>query len=199
MKKIKFNTEEEWLEYRKGKITGTKAGSLISKRDKNYLKGFYEIIAERVAIPHNGENYLDRGHRLEKIALDRFEKETGKKVDKDLVICYRDDFEDIAYSPDGIINNTEDVEVKCLSSALHIQAFLTKEIPKEYVDQIIQGFVVNDKLKKRYLVFFDPRMPKDFFYLEINRSEFKEEIKQFLEMEKEVLQKISEIESSLTF
>jgi len=51
MKTIKFENEEEWLEARKGKITGTRLKDLILKRSTKPKLGFYEIIAERIAIP----------------------------------------------------------------------------------------------------------------------------------------------------
>lgn len=204
MKILKFETQDEWLDGRRGKITGTKAGKLFSKRDKKPLKGYYELIAERVAIPASGENVMDRGHRLEIDGVVRFEKETGKSTNKDLVIMCRDENDSIAYSPDAFIEGkkgiiTEDVEVKCLNSASHIEAWLTKKVPSEYEDQIIQGFVVNDKLETRYMVFYDPRMPIDFFYLTITRKEVEEQVGNFLEMERKVLLEISEIEKELTF
>ena len=147
MKIQTFNTKEEWLASRVGKITGSRLGDLVAKRGNGYKMGYYELIAERIALPHNGENVMDRGIRLEEEACLRFEKETGKKVNNDLVIWTRDDNEDIAISPDGMIGKIEAIEVKCLSSALHIKAWLTKEIPSEYEEQIIQYFVVNDSLK----------------------------------------------------
>lgn len=199
MKILKFKDEEEWLEARKGKITGTRLKDIILKRSTKPKIGFYEVIAERVALPPNEENVMDRGHRLEVDGIERFEKETGKKVNKDLVMMCRDDDENIAYSPDGYIGKTEDVEVKCLSSARHIEAYLTKEIPNEYVEQILQGFIVNDKLETRYLVFYDPRMPIDFFYLTIQRKEMQTQVDEYLELERQVLKQIAEIEKQLTF
>lgn len=116
-----------------------------------------------------------------------------------MVLCYRDDEESIAYSPDSLIGKTEDVEVKCLSSAKHIEAYLTKKVPTEYESQIIQGFVVNDKLKTRYMVFYDPRMPKDFFYFTIKRTDYKEEIEKYLELERNALKEIAKLETEFTF
>lgn len=195
----RFDSEEAWLDARKGKFTGTRVGSLVSKKDGKPLKEFYQTIAERIAVPADGENAMFRGKRLEEEAMERFEKETGKKVNKDLVLVSREDDADIAYSPDGLIGKTEDVEVKCLNSASHIEALLTKEMPNEYRSQMIQGFVVNDKLKKRYMVFYDPRMPKDFFYFTIERKDVKEEIEAMLKQERELLAQIRQIETELTF
>ncbi|MCV6900789.1 YqaJ viral recombinase family protein, partial [Escherichia coli] len=84
--------------------------------------------------------------RLEEEAVARFVKETGKEVNTDLVIFTRDDNENIAFSPDAYIGDTEVVEAKCLSSASHIEAWLTQEVPSEYEEQTIQPFIVNDTL-----------------------------------------------------
>ena len=81
-----FNSEQEWLDARRGRITGTRLKDLILKRSTKPKQGFYEIIAERIAIPASEENVMDRGHRLESEALEMFEKETGKKVDGSLIV-----------------------------------------------------------------------------------------------------------------
>ena len=199
MKIIKFKDEESWLEARKGKITGTRLKDLILKRATKPKIGFYEIIAERIAIPATQENVMDRGKRLEEEAMERFMEKTGKKVNTDLVIWQREDNENIAISPDGYIGKTEGVEAKCLSSARHIEAWLTREIPSEFECQKLQYFIVNENLKKLYFLFYDPRMPKDLFWLEVKRAEVADQIKEYLEIERKVLKEIAEIENRLTF
>jgi|SRR3990167_5335954 len=199
MKIIKFSSEEQWLEERRGKITGTRLKDLVNKRGGAPKLGFYELIAERIAIPYNGESYMDRGKRLEDEAVEKFSEKTGKKVDNELVIWTRDDDENIAVSPDGSIGKTEAVEVKCLSSARHIEAWLTKEIPSEYEFQVLQYFIVNDKLKKLYFIFYDPRSPIDMFFLEQNRVDLESKISEYLELEKEVLRQIDEITTKMVF
>lgn len=199
MKTLKFSSEQEWLEARKGRVTGTRLKDLVMKRGTGKKKGFYQIIAERVAIPHDGESYLDRGHRLEEDAIARFSQETGKKVNTDLVLWYREDDENIAISPDGYIGKTEAVEVKCLDSAGHIEALVTKHIPDEYEGQVLQYFIVNDSLKVLHFVFYDPRMPKDFFYIDVHRKDIGAEVKEYLALERQALTEIAQIEAELTF
>jgi len=121
-------------------------------------------------------------------------EETGKKVNTDLVLWCRDDDENIAVSPDGTIGKTEAVEVKCLSSARYIEAWLTKEIPDEYEYQVLQYFIVNNKLKTLYFVFYDPRMPKDLFYLEVRLMAVQEQVDEYIELERRVLAEIAQIE-----
>lgn len=191
--------EDAWLDCRKGRVTGTRLKDLIVKRSAKPKKGFYEIIAERVAVPASNENPMDRGKRLEDLAIKRFEQETGKMVNVELMLITREDNENIAYSPDGTIGDTETVEVKCLNSASHLEAWLTKEIPSEYEEQSIQPFCVNDKLQTLYFVFYDPRMPIDFFFFEVHRADIEAKIADYLEQQIVALAKIKEIEDSLTF
>ena len=163
MKTKTYQNKEEWFDARLGKITGSRLKDLIVKRGTGKKIGYYELIAERIALPADNENPMDRGTRLEEEALLKFEEHTGKNVDNSLVIWEREDNEHIAISPDGIINENEAVEVKCLSSARHIEALLTGELPSEYEYQRLQYFIVNENLKTLYWVFYDPRIPKNHF------------------------------------
>lgn len=200
MKTHKFDSKEEWLEARKGKITGSRLKDIVVKRGTGKKLGFYELIAEKVAMPADGENAMDRGSRLESEAIEMFAKETGKKVNASLIIWTRDDNENIAISPDGIIGKTEAVEAKCLASARHIEALLTNKIPEEYEFQKLQYFIVNDKLKTLYFVFYDPRIPnKPFFYFTVHRKDIEEEIAEYLQYQKDVLAEVEKIINELTF
>ena len=199
MKTLKFNTKDEWLLARKGKITGSRLKDLIVKRGTGKKKGYYELIAERIAVEPTDENPMERGNRLESEAVARFTKETGKEVDTSLIMWTKDENENIAISPDGIIGENEAVEVKCLSSASHIEAFLTNEIPSEYKDQVVQYFIVNDELTTLYSVFYDPRiLVKDYFVIETNRDAVQKEIDEYTEYEMTTLAEIEQIVLKLT-
>lgn len=194
-----FSNREDWLLARKGKITGSRLKDLIVKRGTGEKKGFYELIAERIAVDKGEENPMERGQRLESEAIDRFIKETGKIVDTSLLMWFREDNESIAISPDGVIGETEAVEVKCLSSASHIEAFLTNKIPSDYEYQAIQYFIVNDKLEKLHFIFYDPRVPcKDYFVIEINRKDLEDDIKYCFDEEQNKMARIEEIVNELT-
>lgn len=201
MKTHKFDDKESWLEARKGKITGSRLKDIVVKRGTGKKIGFYELIAERIATAKDDENPMDRGSRLESEAIERFSKETGFEVDISLYIWTRDDNESIAISPDGVIEDQEAaVEVKCLASARHIEAYLTKEIPDEYEFQKLQYFIVNENLKKLYWVFYDPRIPsKDYFVLEFYREDLQTDIDTYLEYQKQTLAEVNKIVADLTF
>ena len=200
MKIQKFEDRESWLAGRRGKITGTRLKDIIVKRGTGKKIGYYELIAERLAVAPDGENPMDRGTRLEEDAIARFQKETGKEVDTSLVIWERSDNESIAISPDGFMGDTEAVEAKCLSSARHIEAYLTKEVPDEYKMQTIQYFIVNEKLETLYVVFYDPRIPvKDYFALTINREDVAKEVEDYLAYQQDTIAEVNRIVNELTF
>lgn len=199
MKINKFETREAWLAARRGKITGSRLHNIVVKRGTGKKIGFYELIAERLGVPADGEDPMERGQRLESEAKDHFTAQTKMKINSDLVIWTRDDNESIAISPDGTIGKMAAVEVKCLSSARHIEALLTKVVPDEYEMQMLQYFIVNDKLKTLYFIFYDPRLPNhDFFWLTINRKDLQGKIDEILEYERNTLKEVDEIVSQLS-
>jgi predicted phage-related endonuclease len=203
MQTTKYETRQDWLAGRLGKITGSRLKDVIIKRGTTKKLAFWELVAERLATRpdvDDTESPIDRGTRLEPEAIARFSKETGKKVDTSLVIWNRDDNESIAISPDGSIGKTEAIETKCLSSALHIKAFITQEIPTEYDEQKLQYFIVNEKLKTLYFVFYDPRIPvKDYFVIPVKRKDIEQELELALAWQRDTLNEVEEIVNKLTF
>lgn len=172
---------EEWHAARLGRITGTGLKKILGtpRVREGY---FYEILAERLSTESNSdESAMDRGIRLEKEAVEYYEAVTGSKVTQ-VGFVERSDNKWLGYSPDGLIEqNTgiyeKDIEVKSLSSANHLKAFITAKIPEEYHEQGISAFVVNDDLKERDFVFYDPRITtQPFFVITMKRSDHEQEI-----------------------
>lgn len=193
----------EWLEARKGKITGSKLKDIIISRGTKQKIGFYQLIADRLSIDEEKEDPMERGHRLEDEAIEIFSQQTDKEVSKG-GMWLSDEDENIACSPDGVIkkgkNIVEAVEVKCLSASRHLEAWFTKEIPSEYEYQVLQYFIVNEKLEKLFFCFYDPRVTaKPFFYLEVNREDIEDDIKFYLDYQKQILLKINQMIEELTF
>lgn len=178
----------------------------FSTREKKVT--FYELVAEKLSVSEEdcegyvpNETDMARGTRMEKYAIDRFVKETGKKVDSAKQLWMREDEEDIAISPDGVISEEEALETKCKSSALHVKAYITKKVPEEHEEQVLQYFVVNDNLKKLNMVFYDTRVPAiNYFVLEITRESIGEErIAEYLDYQKRTLIEVRGVVNSLTF
>lgn len=204
MKILKFNDETEWLEARRGKIMGSSLKDIVTLRGDGKKIGYYQLIADRLSNPATDENPMDRGHRLEDVAIKQFIEREGKEVCTDLVIWTRDDVPEIGISPDGYIETdgkiAEAVEIKCLNSARHIEAKLTGKVPSDYEMQAIQYFIVNPDLEILYFCFYDPRFIEglQFHMLTLLRSDFEVEIEKYLAYELNTLAEINRIVTDLT-
>lgn len=205
MKINKYETEQDWLAARRGKVTGSTLKDVVTLRGDGKKIGYYQLLADKLCIAPDGENVLERGHRLETEAIEKFTEYTGKEVNTDLVIWTRDDNENIALSPDGYIEEggkiVEAVEVKCLASARHIEAKVTNSIPKEYEFQVLQYFIVNDELEQLHFVMYDPRFIESLQTLifTIDRADKKDEIETYLDYQRGMLEEIEELANKLSF
>lgn len=193
---------DEWKEFRRGKISGTRLGEVYSPRGGRKI-GFYEVIAERLSLEPDGEDRMERGLRLEQEAIDLFCDVMEKKVERPAV-CVSDINPNIIQSPDGLIKKgkkyTEAVEVKCISPARHIQAVVENEVPKEFESQMIQYFIVNEHLEKLYFVFYDPRIVAvPLHIIEVTREELGDRIGKFQAFQLEQLREMDEIVERLSF
>lgn len=193
---------EEWFDYRKGKISGTMLSELFSKRGNRKI-GFYQLVAERLAIDPDDENRMDRGLRLEEEALEVFSKKFNKKVERH-GIWVHDKYPNIIISPDGAIKSknkfTEAVEIKCLSSARHLQAVIENKIPDEFTAQKVQYFIVNPDLQTLYFTFYDPRiLSVPLHVIVVNRNELGDLPNTFLSFQQNQLEEVNKIVESLAF
>lgn len=191
---------DEWIAFREGKVSGTKLGKIYSPRG-GVKKGYYEIIAERIAQSAGDEKPIDRGVRLEDEAIKAFEAEYNKTVEQ-VGIVVSDLNENIILSPDGLIKNgdkyTEAVEVKCLDSANHVQALIEETVPKEYRLQMIQYFIVCEDLETLYFTFYDDRLPgHELVVIEVTREELADEIEKMTQYQLDYLEHIDEVVEGL--
>lgn len=201
MKTLKFEDKAEWLEARKTRITGSRLKDIVVLRGSEKKQGFWELLAERLQIPDGeDENAMQRGTDLESEAIKAFEAAEGKTVSTDLIIWTRDDNESIAISPDGYIGETEAVECKCLASARHLEAYFTKKVPKDYWFQVLQYFIVNEKLEELHFVMYDPRIPqKPYFKITIDRSTVEDEVELYKAYQTKVIEEVNELANQLSF
>jgi len=193
----------EWLDVRRGKITGSKLKQIVVKRGNKRKLGFYELLADRLAIEEEPENPMERGSRLEDDAIAKFTEHTGLKVDR-VGFCVSGDNPNIAVSPDGMVKVGKKykygVEIKCLSASRHLQAYFEKEIPIEYEEQAMQYFIVNPDQEKLYFVFYDPRVTaKPIHWLEIEREDVEDKIEFYKEYQEKVLKEVDELLVELAF
>jgi len=190
---------EEWFETRKGKITGSKLKDVVTKRGTAWKIGVYQLIADRIAVDADEEDPMERGHRLEKEAIEKFTEETGIPVEEG-AFWVSDKNPNIAVSPDGVTDGDGAVEVKCLSSARHLQALIEETLPKEYKEQVLQYFIVNDDLQTVYTVFYDPRIQsKPYFVIPTHREDVAKDIEFLEEYQVNILAEVDKWVEKLTF
>jgi len=202
---IDQNTDE-WLEARKGKITGSKLNGIVTKRGNGHKVGFYQLIADKVFDgAENEEDDRERGHSLEDEAAERFEHETGKTAEQ-VGLVLSDLSDDIALSPDRLIKQkgkyTEGLEIKCLGDARHVEAVLTNKVPADYYPQVIQYFVVVETLKRVYLVFYSDRTNiKKFQYhcIAVERKDVEADIEFYRDYQIQTLKEINELLEQYVF
>lgn len=155
---------QEWFDDRLGRITGSKDGGLpaIMGTKAAYEGLLYQKIGERlmhhVDMENMNESAMNRGKRLEPKAVSAFEYVTGKKVYLTGLVKNPEN-EWIAYSPDGVISESEDLEVKCPEEKNYMRILESKKVPDEYEWQITQGFCANPKLMTRWFVAYNPDIP----------------------------------------
>lgn len=216
------NDREAWLEFRLGKITGTKAKivkPLMRGADRT-PQGFWQLLAERLCVQPDGEPVMDRGQRLENEALQALASKLNLDIDLDPGIWVSDLNEAIAYSPDGAEKKdipTWAAEAKCLSSANHLKYVIKDRIAKKgenytpidsipndsknaYKEQVVQAFVVNDQLETLYFVLHDDRVAIDHLVthvIEIKRQDIAGFIEDQTKQQTDVLQQVNELIESL--
>lgn len=191
-----YDTEEEWMADRLGKITGT---ARIMDTKGKWLVDAWKILADKVALPSDGEDPRERGKRLELECRTRFEKETKLKGDGSLVLWVSDENKDMAVSPDWFKGKTLAAEFKCPESPKYLEVLYTQEIPKEYEYQKLQYFVINPQLKTLYFCFYNDRIPnKDFFYFAIHRKDIAKDIEFYRQQQLDFLEDINKKVSELT-
>lgn len=187
----------EWDAIRSGRITGTGLKRLISARKDVREDYFYELLAGRLTTePTKKETPMERGIRCENEALEEFEKLSGKIVDK-VGFCQSEDNEWMGYSPDGLIkvgkNYSEDIEIKCLDSKNHLKVWLENKILDDYEPQIIQAFIVNPKLKKRYFISYDDRISiHPVHIIEAKRKDYEDQIEDYKQRQEEMIALVNE-------
>ena len=194
---------DQWHHLRKGKITGTTLKAIMGT-PKARQEALYETIAERltVGVDTEYENPMDRGTRLEPDAIAVFELETGLSVER-VGFSESDKNSQIANSPDGLIKNEQGemigaVEAKCMGGKNHVKMWLTNRVPEEYEWQVVQYFIVNEKLEKLYFIGYNPDIPvHPLHIIEVHRDQMESNIIKATTSQEVFLEEVNAIVATL--
>ena len=134
---------------------GKKAGRTIGKTAEKYLE---QVLTEYLTGRPAPEMHLaafDYGHKWEQEAREVFEDRTGLNVDVVGFIQHQE-LPRVGCSPDGLIGDTEGLELKCpINWENHTHNLLTREVPPEYMAQV-QGAMWVTKRSRWYFASYCP-------------------------------------------
>lgn len=203
---------DAWMEFRRGKITGTSIGKLYEKnRSKAAIEEgrvfstkanleLYKVVAGRIAVGDDGEPPHERGLRLERTACKLAVKKLGLKHGEYNGYVFQSEVSEYAMSsPDNfehIDNPTWLMEIKCLSTARHLKMIFEGEIDKEFRWQVADSFLNCPSAKVLYFVLFDPRVVIDELALHIitvKREDIADDIETLAQVRDRALKQIDNI------
>lgn len=170
---------EAWLELRRGKITGSHFGDLMS-----IGRGKDEVFSQtgltylrRVAAERFGSYYsvsaraMDWGTENEAAAIAEYSATRFVNVNAERFQFFQYTSA-IGCTPDGIVGEDGCIEVKCpFDPAVHVNTLLTQKVPKDYEWQVI-GHLLCTGRQWCDFISFDPRMcrPQRLVVIRVERD-----------------------------
>lgn len=189
----------DWFAARLGKVTASRVSDVIAKTKSGWSASRANYMAQLVAERLTGqpqESYsnaaMQWGIEQEPLARAAYEFRTDATVTPAWFI----EHPKIAMSgasPDGLIGDVGLVEIKCPTTATHIETLIGKSTPDKYLAQM-QWQMACTGAKWCDFVSFDPRLPEAMrlFVSRVHRDD--ERIK---ELEKEVLAFLAELDAKV--
>lgn len=220
MQIIRFAEDElnKWREKRRAKIMGSNAKSLnpLTRGADRTPAGFWKLVGEMLTIMPDDELAMNRGHRLEKTALEKVSAKLGLPFDDGLLMWLSDDSRQ-GVSPDGAEpceKPTYAAEVKNLEAGKHFK-YLYKArtfvgnpidlVPNEtgatFKEQCLQYFVINENLNTLYFGLHNPDTiyeEHELVIITIHRADVLELITAQNTNQKIILEQAKKIVSELT-
>lgn len=184
---------QEWLELKRGKVTGTRLKEVMGKKSDSLM---YEMIAEKYEpLEDYQSSEMSNGVLWEPWAIDKYQEVTGQIV-KEVGFITKGD--DIGLSPDGLIGEKKAIEVKSPSLKKHIEYIVSNKLPAEYKWQVVHYFIVIDELESLDFVSYNPKFPlKELHIVTITRAELEKEIQEAKEKLAQLLEKYNQTISNL--
>jgi putative phage-type endonuclease len=195
---------EEWFSARLGKVTASRVADVVAKTKSGYSSSranyMAQLVVERMT-NKQAESYsnaaMEWGTEQEPLARAAYEAEVGVLVDEVGMIDHPT-VEMSGASPDGLVGDDGLVEIKCPTTATHIDTLMGEEAPKKYYDQMQWQMSCTGR-KWCDFVSFDPRMPEGL-QLFVKRVERDDEYIAMLESEvatflQEVSDKVNKLKS----
>jgi putative phage-type endonuclease len=195
---------EEWFSARLGKVTASRVADVVAKTKSGYSASranyMAQLVVERMT-NKQAESYsnaaMEWGTEQEPLARAAYEAEVDVLVEEVGMIDHPT-VEMSGASPDGLVGDDGLVEIKCPTTATHIDTLMGEQAPKKYYDQMQWQMACTGR-KWCDFVSFDPRMPEGL-QLFVKRVERDDEYIAMLESEvatflQEVSDKVNKLKS----
>lgn len=144
---------DEWLAARRGIITASVVGQLITSstlkvaaNDKSRAL-VLSLVAERITgytEPVVVSADMQRGHDDEPLARDLYGEHWGPATETGFLVRHEPGWT-LGYSPDGMVGNDGLIEVKSRRQKKHLATILADEVPIENMAQIQCGLLVSGR------------------------------------------------------
>jgi len=171
--------QPEWFQMRLGKITASKIADVMSKgRGNAEATGVRNYRAQLVCERLTGtveETYtngaMQRGIELEPLARSCYEFIKGVSVEQ-VAFVDHPSIRLSGASPDGLVNDDGNLEIKCPNTATHIEYLLGGKPPSQYIPQMMWQMACTGRSWTDF-VSYDPRLPEDLqlFIVRLDRDD----------------------------
>lgn len=151
MAKISFKTQEEWLNFRKGKITGTLASAVIGTNPYMSNTEAWEIITGKKEQKDIGNlPYVIKGKKAEEHIAKLFELDHPEYIVEDhpnneYIVVYDDDHPFIMATPDRFLIEKEtnrkgilEIKTTKIFNSFQKENWSNDNIPQNYFVQVLQ-------------------------------------------------------------
>ena len=152
---------EEWLEARRGIVTASTVGKLITPKTVKPAANpesralLQQLVAERVSgwveeTPTTNDMY--RGIESEPIARDLYSEKYAPVVEVGFMRRDETDWT-LGYSPDGLVGDVGLIEVKSPRPRTHVATILSGDVPVYHMAQLQAGLLVSGREWIDYISF----------------------------------------------
>lgn len=187
---------DEWLQARLGIITASNAHLLLVNGKAEHGLGagavtyLYQLMAERFMgysdEPFSGNQYTERGHALEPVVADYYQRLCGITPHSTGIVLNHADLVgyDVGASPDRLVGDVGGLEIKTKQGKLQAELLCTQNIDKQHLVQVQFNLWVTGRAWWDYVSFCQdmPLFVKRFYPDEQMHKQFEIKAKAFYQL-----------------
>ena len=188
----------EWLSARAGKVTASMISAVLMKPETAGFRDYQaQLVAEILTGKPQGSDYtnvhMQYGTETEPLARSAYEAETGFSVDE-VGLCIHETIDRAGASPDGLVDNSGLVEIKCPKVATHLAYQIAGVVPSGYKNQMMWQMACTGRDWCDF-VSFRPDLPE---HLQLFVVRFKRDPARILELETAVVAFLDTVDKMLS-